>query len=134
VKLSKNNGKKRSFDSGVVAGGCVRTAAAIDSDPTAWVRYVSLAMRNGRQWFVEWVLADVEPDADGDYVAHVARSGSLELVQWLYAKGHVVGEVSLVEAASSGNVELCKWVLDHGLVPEQGAMEAAVEWGHVEVL
>jgi hypothetical protein len=134
VKLSKNNDKKRSFDYSVVAGGCVRTAAAIDSDPTAWVRDVSYAMRNGHQRFVKWVLADVEPDADGDYVAQAARSGSLELVQWLYAKGHVVGEDSLVEAVSSGNVELCKWVLDHGLVPDEGAMEAAVERGHVEVL
>ena len=127
---SRENGFKRS----VAVGGCVRTAAAIDDDPTAWVDFVSLAMRNGHRRFVEWVLADVEPDADARYVADAAQSGSLELVKWLYAKGYTVGEDAMTNAAESGNVDLCKWVSDHGLVPAQNAMKAAVRGGHVQVL
>jgi hypothetical protein len=118
----------------VALGGCVRTAAVIDDDPTAWVRFLSHALRWGRRAFVEWVLADVEPDAHDDYVADAAKSGSLELVKWLYAKGYAVGGKALTNAAASGNLDLCKWVSEKDLVPEQSAMEAAVQGGHVEVL
>ena len=117
----------------VAAGGCVLAAAALDH-PTAWVEFLSHALRRGHQRFVEWVLADVEPNADVQYVADAAKSGSLELVKWLYAKGYKVGGGTLTNAAGSGNVGLCKWVSDHGLDPTQGAMEVAVEGDHVEVL
>jgi hypothetical protein len=80
------------------------------------------------------VLADAEPDADAKYVADAARSGSLKLVKWLYAKGYRVGGEAMANAAESGNVDLCKWVLGHGIDPTQDAMEAALEGGHVEVL
>ena len=119
---------------GVASGGCVRTAAAIDDDPTTWVRFLYRSLVKGHQPFVEWVLADVEPDADAKYVALAAKSGSPELVKWLYAKGYAVGGDALRYAAASGNVDLCKWMVDHGQVPTLSAMEAAVEGGHVEVL
>jgi hypothetical protein len=134
LKLPQYDRRWDRFAFKVAAGGCVRTAAVIDNDPTAWVHHLYLAVRNGHQRFVEWVLADMEPTVDDDYVADAAKSGSLELVQWLYAKGHVVGEDALVAAATSGNVELCKWMVDRGLVATQRAMGAAVEEGHVQVL
>jgi hypothetical protein len=119
---------------GVAAGGCLRTAAAIDDDPRVWVPFLQRTLENGHQPFVEWVLADVEPDANANYVAFAAKSGSLELVKWLYAKGYPVGGEAMRNAASSGNVALCKWVLGHGNGPTQGAMKVAVVRGHVEVL
>jgi hypothetical protein len=118
----------------VAVGGCVRTAAAIDDDPRAWVRLLPRTLKKGHQPFVEWVLADVIVNADAQYVAFAATSGSLELVKWLCAKGYPVGGRAMRNAASSGNVALCKWVLDHGIGPTQDAMEVAVVGGHVEVL
>ena len=50
----------------VAAGGCVRTAAAIDDDATAWVGSLSRPLRNGHQAFVEWVLDDVDPTLTPD--------------------------------------------------------------------
>jgi hypothetical protein len=134
VKLPEYERRSGWFAFKVAAGGCVRTAAAIDNDPAARVHHLSLAVRNGHQRFVEWVLADVEPDAGAQYIANAAKSGSLELVQWLYAKGYAVGDETLTNAAGSGNVDLCKWVVDHGVAPTQRAMEAAVDEGYVQVL
>jgi hypothetical protein len=118
----------------IASGGCVRTAAAIDDDPTVWVRFLALALCNGRCPFVEWVLSDVEPDTDARYIAYAAESGSLELVKWLRAKGYTVGTDAMSNAATSGNVDQCKWVSHHGLAPTQSAMKAAVDGGHVQVL
>jgi hypothetical protein len=118
----------------VATGGCIRTAAAIDDDPLVWLRFLPHSLVKGHQPFVDWVLADVEPDAAATYVALAAKSGSLELVKWLYARGYAVGGDTLRHAAASGNVELCKWVVDHGLVPTHRAVEAAVRGGHVQVL
>ena len=118
----------------VASGGCVRTAVAIDGEPTAWASDITYALRDGHQPFVEWVLADVEPGIGDDYVALAAKSGSLELVKWLFAKGYAVGGNTLRCAAASGNVDLCNWVVDHGLVPTQSDMEEAVREGHVNVL
>ena len=120
--------------SGVAEGGCIRTAAAIDDDPTSWLGCLPIALHNGRQLFVEWVLADVEPDGDGQFIVDAAVSGSLELVKWLHSKGHAVGESTLTNAAASGNVDLCKWVASRGLVPTVRAMEAAATRGHLQVL
>jgi hypothetical protein len=118
----------------VASGGCIRTAAAINDDPTAWIEHVVPALHSGHLPFVEWVLADVEPDENAQYVVEAAKSGSLELVKWLYTKGYAVRGEAMTNAAASGNVDLCKWVLDLGLVPDQSTIEAAVEWGHVQVL
>jgi hypothetical protein len=134
AKLPKYVYRMNAIMYSVALGGCTRTAAAIDDDPTAWVGSLNFALRNGRRPFVEWVLADLEPDADCDYIADAARSGSLELVQWLYAKGYSVGRRAMTNAAASGNVDLCKWVSGHGLVPTQRAMYAALYQDHDEVL
>jgi hypothetical protein len=119
---------------GVAAGGCLRTAAAINDNPRAWVSCLQLTLEKGHQPFAEWVLADVKLNSDAQYVAVAATSGSLELVKWLYAKGYPVGGDAMRNAASSGNVALCEWVLGHGIGPTQDTMKVAVEWGHVEVL
>ena len=118
----------------VAFGGCIRTAAAIDDDPTKWVGLLTYPLRNGQQRFVEWVLCDVEPDDGDPYIVFAACSGSLELVMWLYGKGYAVGGRALTSAAASGNVDLCKWVSDHGLVPNERTMVEAVTRDHVEVL
>jgi hypothetical protein len=118
----------------VACGGCIRTAAAIDDDPRAWVRFLQSTLEKGHRPFVEWVLAAVILNANAQYIAFAATSGSLELVKWLHAKGYPVGGKAMRNAASSGNVALCKWVLGHGIGPTQRAMEVAVERGHVEVL
>ena len=76
----------------------------------------------------------MELEADDDYVADAANSGSVELVQWLYASGYAVGDDTLINAVRSGNVDLCKWVVDHGIAPEEDDMIAAVDGGHVQVL
>jgi hypothetical protein len=134
AKLPKCAYSRNSIMYNVALAGCVRTAAAIDDDPTAWVHSLVYALLKGHRPFVEWVLADVEPDADAQYIPNAAKSGSLELVKWLYAKGYTVGGDAMLNAADSGNVDLCKWVSDHGLAPTQRAMDYAVEKGHVEVL
>ena len=134
VKLCQYDITSGWFAFKVAAGGCVRTAAVIDNHPTAWLRYLTDALRRGRRAFVEWVLADMEPHAYDDYVIDAAESGSLELVKWLYARGYAVGDETLTNAAGSGNVDLCKWLVDHGVAPTQRAMEAAVEKGHDQVL
>jgi hypothetical protein len=118
----------------VAMGGCVRTAAVISDEPSRWVPFLPVALRNGHQSFVEWVLADVELNAHASYVADAAESGSLEFVKWVHAKGYAVGGEALTNAAASGNLDLCKWVSEQGLVPEQNAMDAAVNGGHVQVL
>jgi hypothetical protein len=134
VKLPEYDRRTDVIMKSVAFGGCVRTAAVIDDDPAAWVDFVSHAMRNDQRPFVEWVLANVEPNENAQYVVEAAKSGSLELVKWLYTKGSAVRGEAMTYAVASGNVDLCKWLLDHGLVPDQRTMEAAVEWGHVQVL
>jgi hypothetical protein len=134
VKMPEYDRRRYWIMESVASGGCIRTAAAINDDPTAWIEHVVPALHSGHLPFVEWVIADVEPDADVQYVADGAKSGSLELVKWLYAKGYSVGGKAMTNAAASGNVVLCKWVSGHGLDPTQSAMEAAVDEGHVHVL
>jgi hypothetical protein len=119
----------------VALGGCVRTAASMDiPEPRNWVPHFRSTLKKGHQPFIEWFLADVEPDANAYYVEYASKSGSLELVKWLYAKGYPVRGKAMRNAASSGNVALCKWVSGHGIGPTQSAMEEAVKRGHVEVL
>jgi hypothetical protein len=119
---------------GVAKGGCLRTAAAIDDDPASWLRYLRYPLGRGHQRFVEWVLGDMEPHADAQYITDAASSGSLELVKWLHTKGYVVGGETMGRAAWSGNLDLCKWVADQGVLPTQDAMRSAVFGGHVHVL
>jgi hypothetical protein len=118
----------------VARGGCVRTAAAVNDDATEWFGVLSHALRSGRRRFVEWVLAEMEPNFDANLVADAASSGSVELVKWLHGNGYVVGGRALKNAAASGNVDLCKWVSDHGLVPNESTMKTAAAWQHVAVL
>jgi hypothetical protein len=134
VKMPEYDRRRYGIMYSVASGGCTRTAAAINDDPTAWIEHVVPALHSGHLPFVEWVLADVEPDADVQYVADAAKSGSLELVKRLYAKGYSVGGNAMTYSAASGNVVLCKWVSGHGLVPTQSAVEEAVYEGHVHVL
>ena len=134
VKMPEYDRRRYWIMYSAASGGCIRTAAAIDDDPTAWVQFLANALCHDRRPFVEWVLGDVQADAGTQYVAYAARSGSLELVKWLCEKGYPVGGEAMTNAAVSGNVDLCKWVSEHDLVPEQSAMKAAVEWRHVEVL
>jgi hypothetical protein len=134
-KLPGNINYGRTMMKFIASGGCVRTAAAIDDDPTAWVDYLPDALSNGHKRFVQWVLADVKPDPHAPYIIKAAQSGSLELVKWLYAKGYKVKSAPVTRAAESGNVGLCKWLLDHGrFFLWQVAMKAAVRGGHVHVL
>ena len=133
TELDDHIGSGYDVKDSVAAGGCVRTAAAIDDDPAAWRRFLPHALRNGRLRFAEWVLADGDTD-DYTLLLSAAKSGSVELVAWLHSKGCAVRGGALTNAAASGNLDLCKWVVERGLVPTQDDMEAAVKGGHVEVL
>ena len=62
------------------------------------------ALVKGRLLFAQWVLTDVEPTPDDNFVTLAARSGSLALVEWLHAQGWSVDERATKAAASSGNL------------------------------
>ena len=154
---------RESVQRALARNGDVDLALSVDTDP-AWLRayYLHDVLRSGRREFVEWVLGGTPcpgyvraascaafsgsldllrwgVEEEGwtlypDVLENGARSGSLEVVGWLIARGCQVLSGAGRVAAQMGDSAMLTLLLDAGCVMDERHVYAAAENGHMDLL
>ena len=114
------------FRSAVADGGSIEVAQAIDTDPTSWRPFIGDAMERNHEAFIHWVLGDAPPQPDEPFVYWAAKSGSVELVEWLVKRGWVPDSNAMSMVPAHHTAEMLDCLLAHGVTPDASDIYVAV--------
>jgi hypothetical protein len=113
------------------------------------IETLELLLRKGCPWHIDDTsyLEDENPELlqwlhdnnigfpwDEETFANAARSGNLEMLQWLHSVGCPWDELPCKIAIWSGNFEMVQWLFNQGCPRDEWTFFAAVEDGHLEIV
>jgi ankyrin repeat protein len=92
------------------------------------------AARSGRLELVEY-LREQGCHVDSNAIQHAAWTGHLHLIEYLYPDHSTMFTAWAFEgAAASGNFDLVKFCHEHDVPCGESAMDKAAAWGHLKIL